>query len=134
MSIVLIHALYTVIMITYLHHTDPTLPHYRGREWNFQRGAAATIDRNFLGWQGRFFLHDVAHYHVIHHVGIFFFRRSLKDPSPHFHFSFESSSPRCLSVRSLSFMLVLMLSFRADPDDCACVRYPQITALKPPNI
>jgi fatty acid desaturase len=57
-----------VIMITYLHHTDPMLPHYRGKEWNFQRGAAATVDRNFLGWQGRFFLHDVAHYHVVHHV------------------------------------------------------------------
>lgn len=60
-------------MITYLHHTDPTLPHYRGREWNFQRGAAATVDRPFLGWQGRFFLHDVAHYHVIHHVRIYSF-------------------------------------------------------------
>jgi omega-6 fatty acid desaturase (delta-12 desaturase) len=46
------------IMITYLHHTDPRLPHYRKGLWNFQRGAAATIDRNFLGWQGRFFLHD----------------------------------------------------------------------------
>ncbi|KAG6887660.1 hypothetical protein C0995_013685 [Termitomyces sp. Mi166 len=55
------------IMITYLHHTAAELPHYRGKEWNFQRGAAATVDRNFLGWQGRFFLHDVAHYHVIHH-------------------------------------------------------------------
>ncbi len=54
-------------MITYLHHTDPNLPHYRHPEWNFQRGAAATVDRNFLGWMGRFFLHDVAHYHVIHH-------------------------------------------------------------------
>ncbi|KAF5337898.1 hypothetical protein D9757_015100 [Collybiopsis confluens] len=56
-----------VIMITYLHHTDPIMPHYRGKEWNFQRGAAATVDRPFLGWQGRFFLHDVAHFHVIHH-------------------------------------------------------------------
>ncbi|KAH8102899.1 fatty acid desaturase-domain-containing protein [Cristinia sonorae] len=55
------------IMITYLHHTDANLPHYRGKEWNYQRGAAATVDRPFLGWQGRFFLHDVAHYHVIHH-------------------------------------------------------------------
>ncbi|TFK46679.1 hypothetical protein OE88DRAFT_1687479 [Heliocybe sulcata] len=55
------------IMITYLHHTDMSLPHYRGKEWSFQRGAAATVDRDFLGWQGRFFLHDVAHYHVIHH-------------------------------------------------------------------
>lgn len=57
-----------VIMITYLHHTDPVVPHYRGTEWTFQRGAAATVDRPILGWQGRFFLHDVAHYHVIHHV------------------------------------------------------------------
>lgn len=55
------------IMITYLHHTDIELPHYRNKQWNFQRGAAATVDRNFLGWQGRFFLHDVAHFHVIHH-------------------------------------------------------------------
>ncbi|KAG6816648.1 hypothetical protein H0H87_004291 [Tephrocybe sp. NHM501043] len=61
----------TVIMITYLHHTDPEMPHYRGKEWNFQRGAAATVDRNFLGWQGRFFLHDVAHFHVIHHARAF---------------------------------------------------------------
>ncbi|KAK7062767.1 hypothetical protein VNI00_000256 [Paramarasmius palmivorus] len=58
---------HAVIMITYLHHTDATLPHYRGKEWSYQRGAAATVDRNFLGWQGRTFLHDVAHYHVIHH-------------------------------------------------------------------
>ncbi|KAG5635212.1 hypothetical protein H0H81_012028 [Sphagnurus paluster] len=25
------------IMITYLHHTDPRIPHYRGKQWNFQR-------------------------------------------------------------------------------------------------
>ncbi|EMD32299.1 hypothetical protein CERSUDRAFT_58880 [Gelatoporia subvermispora B] len=55
------------IMITYLHHTDPELPHYRDAQWNFQRGASATVDRDFLGWMGRFFLHDVAHFHVIHH-------------------------------------------------------------------
>ncbi|KAJ7224124.1 fatty acid desaturase-domain-containing protein [Mycena pura] len=55
------------IMITYLHHTDLSLPHYRNTLWNYQRGAASTCDRDFLGWQGRFFLHDVAHYHVIHH-------------------------------------------------------------------
>lgn len=55
------------IMITYLHHTDTSLPHYRNKEWNYQRGAAATVDRPFLGWWGRFFLHDVAHFHVIHH-------------------------------------------------------------------
>src|ERR1700761_2899445 len=46
------------IMITYLHHTDLSLPHYRNPLWNYQRGAASTCDRDFLGWQGRFFLHD----------------------------------------------------------------------------
>ncbi|KAF7790452.1 hypothetical protein EIP86_001407 [Pleurotus ostreatoroseus] len=55
------------IMITYLHHTAGDLPHYRDGAWNFQRGAASTVDRDFLGWMGRFFLHDVAHFHVIHH-------------------------------------------------------------------
>lgn len=54
-------------MVTYLHHTDPELPHYRSAQWNFQRGAAATVDRDFLGWMGRFFFHDVAHFHVVHH-------------------------------------------------------------------
>ena len=54
-------------MITYLHHTDPEIPHYRGQAWSYARGAASTVDRNFLGWQGLFFLHGVAHYHVVHH-------------------------------------------------------------------
>ncbi|KAL1719944.1 fatty acid desaturase-domain-containing protein [Schizophyllum commune] len=53
-----------LIMITYLYLTTPELLHYRGKAWNFQR---ATVDRPFLGWQGRFFLHDVAHFHVVHH-------------------------------------------------------------------
>ncbi|KAF8479977.1 fatty acid desaturase-domain-containing protein [Gautieria morchelliformis] len=56
-----------VTMITYLQHTDPQLPRYRKAAWTFSRGAASTVDRDFLGWQGRFFFHDVAHYHVIHH-------------------------------------------------------------------
>jgi hypothetical protein len=44
------------------------LPHYRRKEWSFQRGAVCTVDRpNFLGWQGRFFLHGIAQYHTIHH-------------------------------------------------------------------
>ncbi|KAJ7126936.1 delta 12 fatty acid epoxygenase [Mycena epipterygia] len=56
------------VMITYLQHTDPKTPHFRGPAWTFQRGAAATIDRpNFLGWQGRFFLHHVVQFHTIHH-------------------------------------------------------------------
>jgi omega-6 fatty acid desaturase (delta-12 desaturase) len=80
-------------MITYLHHTDPDLPHYRGKAWNFQRGAAATVDRNFLGWQGRFFLHDVAHFHVIHHVSCY-----TITPLDACSRQVTSSSRRCLSV------------------------------------
>ncbi|KAJ7436404.1 hypothetical protein FB451DRAFT_1307439 [Mycena latifolia] len=34
------------------------IPHFRTKEWNFQRGAAATVDRSFLGWQGNVFLHS----------------------------------------------------------------------------
>ena len=76
-------------MITYLHHTDPELPHYRQPQWNFQRGAAATVDRDFLGWMGRFFLHDVAHYHVVHH----FFPKMPFCQSPSFFFTFAFLPP-----------------------------------------
>lgn len=56
-----------LVMITYLQHTDPVLPHYREGTWNFQRGAACTIDRPFLGFIGAYFLHGIAHTHVAHH-------------------------------------------------------------------
>jgi len=64
-------------MLTYLHHTDPSIPHYRNvggnvslglistltletqDEWSFLRGASATVDRPLLGWCGIFFLHNV---------------------------------------------------------------------------
>jgi omega-6 fatty acid desaturase (delta-12 desaturase) len=56
-----------IVMLTYLHHTDPTNPHYRGKEWNFVRGAMGTTDRPLLGWIGRYFFHNVSHDHVAHH-------------------------------------------------------------------
>ncbi|THH12756.1 hypothetical protein EW146_g7395 [Bondarzewia mesenterica] len=56
-----------VIMIVYLQHSDPVLPHHRTKHWSYMRGALATMDRDFLGWQGRFFLHNIAHCHLIHH-------------------------------------------------------------------
>lgn len=46
-------------MCTFLHHSDPTIPHYRKEEWSFLRGATATVDRPILGWIGRFFFHNV---------------------------------------------------------------------------
>ncbi|PPQ66928.1 hypothetical protein CVT26_010017 [Gymnopilus dilepis] len=56
-----------IVMLTFLQHSDPTIPHYRKGAWTFIRGAAATVDRPLLGWMGRFFLHNVGHDHVAHH-------------------------------------------------------------------
>lgn len=47
-----------LVLITYLQHTDPALPHYRAEAWNFQRGAAATMDRDF-GFIGQHLFHDI---------------------------------------------------------------------------
>ena len=49
---------YWLVLITYLQHTDPALPHYRGKAWNFARGAAATMDRDF-GFIGQHIFHDI---------------------------------------------------------------------------
>lgn len=55
-----------LVAITYLQHTDPTLPHYNPEAWNFARGAAATIDRDF-GFIGRHIFHGIIETHVLHH-------------------------------------------------------------------
>ncbi|RDW64087.1 putative oleate delta-12 desaturase [Coleophoma crateriformis] len=55
-----------LVAITYLQHTDPTLPHYAAESWNYVRGAAATIDREF-GFIGRQLLHGIIETHVLHH-------------------------------------------------------------------
>ncbi|KAG7093067.1 hypothetical protein E1B28_009359 [Marasmius oreades] len=57
-----------IVMLTYLHHSDPTVPMYRSTQWSFVRGATATVDRPLLGWAGRFFLHNVSHDHISHHL------------------------------------------------------------------
>ncbi|KAK0478475.1 fatty acid desaturase-domain-containing protein [Armillaria novae-zelandiae] len=66
-AMVLLLAYAGPVMFTYLHHSDPTIPHYRKGEWSFLRGAAATVDRPLLGWMGRFFFHNISHDHVAHH-------------------------------------------------------------------
>lgn len=55
-----------IVAITFLQHTDPSLPHYEPEAWNFVRGAAATIDREF-GFIGRQLLHGIIETHVLHH-------------------------------------------------------------------
>jgi omega-6 fatty acid desaturase (delta-12 desaturase) len=56
-----------LVMITFLQHTDPALPHYREGEWNYARGASATIDREF-GFIGRHIFHGIIETHVCHHL------------------------------------------------------------------
>lgn len=64
-----------LVLITYLQHTDPKVPHYRENVWNFQRGAALTVDRSF-GFLINHFHHHIADTHVAHH----FF-----STMPHYH-------------------------------------------------
>lgn len=37
----------TQVMITFLQHTHPKLPHYGDGEWDWLRGAMATVDRSY---------------------------------------------------------------------------------------
>ena len=55
-----------LVFITFLQHSDPTMPHYEGHQWNFARGAAATIDREF-GFIRKYIFHDIIETHVLHH-------------------------------------------------------------------
>ncbi|ETW81752.1 hypothetical protein HETIRDRAFT_440056 [Heterobasidion irregulare TC 32-1] len=64
-----------LVLITFLQHTDPILPHYRAPEFTFPRGALATLDRNllgdlgsFMGWIGACATHGISETHVAHHV------------------------------------------------------------------
>lgn len=63
-----------LVMITLLQHTHPALPHYDEREWDWLRGALATVDRSYG------FLdivhHHLADTHVAHH---------LFSQIPHYH-------------------------------------------------
>nr|QHO62446.1 delta(12)-fatty-acid desaturase [Schwanniomyces occidentalis] len=55
-----------LVFITFLQHSDPKMPHYEAHQWNFARGAAATIDREF-GFVGKYIFHDIIETHVLHH-------------------------------------------------------------------
>ncbi|KAH8104651.1 delta12-fatty acid desaturase [Cristinia sonorae] len=64
-----------LVLITFLQHTDPILPHYRAPEFTFTRGALSTLDRSLLGdlgsvmaWIGASTTHGISETHVLHHV------------------------------------------------------------------
>ena len=64
-----------LVMITLLQHTHPDLPHYTDAEWDWLRGALATVDRNY-GWLLNTLHHHIADTHVVHH---------LFSTMPHYH-------------------------------------------------
>lgn len=63
-----------LILITWLHHTHPALAHYDSSEWDWLRGALATVDRDY-GILNKVF-HNITDTHVAHH---------LFSTMPHYH-------------------------------------------------
>lgn len=64
-----------LVLITFLHHTDPVVPRYDSGEWDWLRGALATVDRDYGGFLNAAF-HNIADTHVVHH---------LFPSMPHYH-------------------------------------------------
>lgn len=58
---------YHLVLITYLQHTDVYMPHFRGKEWSFLRGALCTVDRSFGPVLDHTF-HHITDTHVCHHL------------------------------------------------------------------
>lgn len=58
---------YHLVLITFLQHTDVFMPHFRGKEWNWLRGALCTVDRSFGPLLDRT-LHHIVDTHVCHHL------------------------------------------------------------------
>ncbi|KAL1867764.1 medium-chain fatty acid ethyl ester synthase/esterase 2 [Paecilomyces lecythidis] len=55
-----------IAAITFLQHTDASIPHYEPQAWSFCRGACATVDRD-MGFIGRHIFHRGTDTHVLHH-------------------------------------------------------------------
>ncbi|CCI43061.1 unnamed protein product [Albugo candida] len=56
-----------LVLITYMHHTDTFVPHFRDTEWNWMRGALCSVDRS-LGSYVDAAVHHVNDTHVLHHL------------------------------------------------------------------
>jgi len=55
-----------LITYTWLHHTDPSVPHYGEDDWTWMKGALSTIDRDYGIFC--FFHHKIGSTHVVHHL------------------------------------------------------------------
>lgn len=50
-----------------MHHTHPSFPHYDSSEWDWLRGALATVDRDNGDLLNKV-SHHIADTHVVHHL------------------------------------------------------------------
>jgi omega-6 fatty acid desaturase (delta-12 desaturase) len=55
-----------LVLITFLQHTHPSLPHYEDAEWDWLWGALSTVDRNYGILNSVF--HHIVDTHVAHHI------------------------------------------------------------------
>nr|ACQ42234.1 bifunctional oleate 12-hydroxylase:desaturase [Physaria fendleri] len=55
-----------LVLVTFLQHTHPSLPHYDSTEWEWIRGALVTVDRDY-GILNKVF-HNITDTHVAHHL------------------------------------------------------------------
>lgn len=65
-----------LVLITLLQHTHPALPHYFEKDWDWLRGAMATIDRSMGPPFLDVIFHHISDTHVSHH---------LFSTIPHYH-------------------------------------------------
>lgn len=56
-----------LVTVTYLHHTDTYLPHFREAEWTWLRGSLCTVDRSY-GKVLDVVLHHITDTHICHHI------------------------------------------------------------------
>ncbi|KAM3289023.1 delta(12)-fatty-acid desaturase FAD2 [Capsicum chacoense] len=56
----------SIILVTLLSHTHPSVPFYDSSEWDWLRGALATVDRDY-GVLNKVF-HNFVNTHVVHHL------------------------------------------------------------------
>lgn len=63
-----------LVFITDLQHSDAAVPHYRGQQWNWLKGALCTVDRDY----------GILN-HVFHHIGDTHIAHHLFSHIPHYH-------------------------------------------------
>lgn len=63
-----------LVVITDLQHSDAAVPHYRGQQWNWLKGALCTVDRDY----------GILN-HVFHHIGDTHIAHHLFSHIPHYH-------------------------------------------------